>query len=120
MRRMMITMKNDSFFSLIKKLDNNIDQQRDRGTLFERLCIAYLKNEPLYSNLFDEVWMLNEVPDGYEIPKVDTGVDLVAKKNGSEELTAIQCKYYSEKITIRKAHIDSFLNEVGKNTIQMD
>ncbi len=110
----MITMKNDSFFSLIKKLDNNIDQQRDRGTLFERLCIAYLKNEPLYSNLFDEVWMLNEVPDKYEIPKVDTGVDLVAKRNGSEELTAIQCKYYSEKTTIRKAHIDSFLNEVGK------
>ncbi|MBK3949363.1 type ISP restriction/modification enzyme [Staphylococcus haemolyticus] len=107
-------MKNDSFFSLIKKMDNNIDQQRDRGTLFERLCIAYLKNEPLYSNLFDEVWMLNEVPDKYEIPKVDTGVDLVAKKNGSEELTAIQCKYYSEKTTIRKAHIDSFLNEVGK------
>lgn len=29
----MITMKNDSLFSLIKKLDNNIDQQRDRGTL---------------------------------------------------------------------------------------
>ncbi len=110
----MITMKNDSFFSLIKKLDNNIDQQRDRGTLFERLCIAYLKNEPLYSKLFDEVWMLNEVPDKYEIPKVDTGVDLVAKRNGSEELTAIQCKYYSEKTTIRKAHIDSFLNEVGK------
>ena len=113
-------MKNDSFFSLIKQLDNNIIQQRDRGTMFEKLCITYLKNEPLYSKLFDDVWMLNEVPDKYGVPKIDTGVDLVAKKSGSDELTAIQCKYYSEKTTIRKAHIDSFLNEVGKNTIQMD
>lgn len=111
---MVIIMKNDSFFSLIKQLDNNIIQQRDRGTMFEKLCITYLKNEPLYSKLFDDVWMLNEVPDKYGVPKIDTGVDLVAKKSGSDELTAIQCKYYSEKTTIRKAHIDSFLNEVGK------
>nr|WP_017465176.1 hypothetical protein [Staphylococcus epidermidis] len=100
----MITMKNDSFFSLIKKLDNNIDQQRDRGTLFERLCIAYLKNEPLYSNLFDEVWMLNEVPDGYEIPKVDTGVDLVAKKMVVKSL-----QQFSANITLKKSLLEKHI-----------
>src|SRR5699024_6137133 len=31
------------------------------------------------------------------------------------ELVAIQCKYYSKDTKIRKEHIDSFLNEVGKS-----
>src|SRR5699024_6296556 len=51
----------------------------------------------------------------YNIPKVDTGVDLVAKKAKTGDLVAIQCKYYSKDTKIRKEHIDSFLNEVGKS-----
>lgn len=104
-----------SFISLIKEVDTETRVNRDRGTLFELLTKTYLENEPIYARLFEKVWMLNEVPPEYGIPKNDTGVDLVAKKMKTGELVAIQCKYYSKNTTIRKEHIDSFLNEVGKS-----
>src|SRR5699024_4757348 len=104
-----------SFISLVKEIDAEYRTQRDRGTLFELLVKTYLENEPTYQRLFEEVWMLNDVPSEYNIPKVDTGVDLVAKMAKTGELVAIQCKYYSKDTKIRKEHIDSFLNEVGKS-----
>lgn len=103
-----------SFVSLVREIDTEYRTQRDRGTLFELLVKTYLENEPVYRRLFDDVWMLNEVPDEYSIPKVDTGVDLVARKAKTGELVAIQAKYYDKDTTIQKSHIDSFLNEVGK------
>lgn len=104
-----------SFDTLIRSLENDDMVQRDRGTLFELLVVAYLKNEPMYARLFDEVWILHNVPENYKIPKKDTGVDLVAKNRETGKLVAIQCKYYSKDTTIQKSHIDSFLNEVGKS-----
>src|SRR5699024_4698677 len=104
-----------SFVSLVKEIDAEYRVQRDRGTLFELLVRTYLKNEPIYQRLFEEVWMLSDVPSDYNIPKADTGVDLVARKAKTGELVAIQCKYYSNDTKIRKEHIDSFLNEVGKS-----
>lgn len=104
-----------SFDKIIASLEREDMSQRDRGTLFELLVTAYLKREPMYARLFDEVWMLSDVPEEYGIPKRDTGVDLVARNRETGELFAIQCKYYSKDTSIQKAHIDSFLNEVGKN-----
>lgn len=104
-----------SFDKIIFELEREDMSQRDRGTLFELLVTAYLKKEPMYARLFDEVWMLTEVPEEYGIPKKDTGVDLVARNRETGELIAIQCKYYSKDTTIQKSHIDSFLNEVGKS-----
>lgn len=103
-----------SFIALMNEIDDKQRNQRDRGTLFELLVIAYLKTEPMYARLFEDVWELNNVPEEYKIPKKDTGVDLVAKKKKTGELIAIQCKFYSKDTAIRKEHIDSFLNEVGK------
>ncbi|MBA4537055.1 DEAD/DEAH box helicase [Bacillus aquiflavi] len=104
-----------SFISLVKEIDLEYRTQRDRGTLFEILSKTYLENEPMYKRLFDEVWMLNEVPEEYGIPKIDTGVDLVAKERETGDLVAVQCKYYSEDTAIQKSHIDSYLNEIGKS-----
>lgn len=104
-----------SFDNIISSLEQEEMAQRDRGTLFELLVTAYLKKEPMYARLFDEVWMLADVPEEYGIPKKDTGVDLVARNRETQELIAIQCKYYSKETTIQKSHIDSFLNEVGKS-----
>lgn len=111
----METTQYKSFVTLMKEIDNGTRAQRDRGTLFELLVKAYLTKEPMYAQLFDAVWMLRDVPEEYTIPKRDTGVDLVARYRSTGELVAIQCKYYSRETTIQKAHIDSFLNEVGKH-----
>ncbi len=104
-----------SFDMIINNLEREGMVQRDRGTLFELLVTSYLKKEPMYARLFDEVWMLHDVPEEYCIPKKDTGVDLVARKRETGELIAIQCKYYAKETTIQKSHIDSFLNEVGRS-----
>ncbi|MER3119181.1 DEAD/DEAH box helicase [Bacillus subtilis] len=104
-----------SFDDIISNLEREDMAQRDRGTLFELLVTAYLKKEPMYARLFDEVWMLSDVPEEFGIPKKDTGVDLVARKRKTGDLVAVQCKYYSQDTTIQKSHIDSFLNEVGKS-----
>ena len=56
-----------SFLDLMKQIDQEERAQRDRGTLFELLTKAYLENEPVYRQLFDSVWLLNDVPEKYGI-----------------------------------------------------
>jgi len=101
-----------TFDELVTQIDNNLDNQRDRGTAFEKMVVAYLKNEPTYKQKFSDVWMLNEVPAEYHIPKRDTGVDIVAKDYAGN-LTAVQAKYYKGKVG--KDTINSFVAEMGKS-----
>ncbi|EME7154907.1 DEAD/DEAH box helicase [Enterococcus faecium] len=101
----------DELIQLAREQSSEI--QREKGTLFEKIAQIYFKNEPTYKNLFSDVWLLNEVPEEYAIPKKDTGVDLVARNEATGELTAIQAKFYDSKIY--KRHIDSFLAELGKS-----
>lgn len=101
----------DELIQLAREQSSEI--QREKGTLFEKIAQIYFKNEPTYKNLFSDVWLLNEVPEEYAIPKKDTGVDLVARNEATGELTAIQAKFYDNKIY--KRHIDSFLAELGKS-----
>ncbi|SCC06414.1 DEAD/DEAH box helicase [Weissella bombi] len=109
-------MNAQNFNDLINQINQVAgDIQRERGTLFEKLVLAYLKNEPTYKALYENVWLLSDVPDSYGISKKDTGVDLVAKqKNG--DLVAIQAKFYMHKVG--KNAINSFVAELGKNYYQ--
>ncbi len=100
-----------TFDELVKQVNDNLGKQRDRGTAFEKMVVAYLKNEPAYKQKFQDVWMLNEVPAEYHISKKDTGVDIVAKDYDGN-LTAVQAKFYKGKVS--KAGIDSFVAETGK------
>ena len=109
-------MTKQTFDDLINQINTvSKDVQRERGTLFEKLTLAYLKNEPTYKALYQNVWLLSEVPESYGIPKKDTGVDLVAEqKNG--DLVAIQAKFYINKVG--KSEINSFVAELGKSYYQ--
>lgn len=100
-----------TFEALIAQIDELAETQLGRGTYFEYLVRACLKNEPTYKNEFIGVWMLADVPDSYRIPKIDIGVDLVAKKH-TGELDAIQTKFYNH--SNQKSDIDSFLGELGQ------
>ncbi|WP_394122090.1 DEAD/DEAH box helicase [Planococcus donghaensis] len=103
-----------SFNYLINVINESAGSiQRDRGTFFEQLAQIYLQNEPIYRNLYSDVWQLKDVPEEYGISKKDTGVDLVAKNRNTGELTAIQAKFYKGKIG--KAEINSFIAELGKS-----
>ncbi|ANK63766.1 helicase (plasmid) [Loigolactobacillus backii] len=109
-------MNTHTFNDLIKQINQAAgDVQRERGTLFEKLVLAYLKHEPTYKALYQNVWLLSDVPDDYGISKKDTGVDLVAEqKNG--DLVAIQAKFYTHKVG--KDSINSFVAELGKSYYQ--
>ncbi|MDN6571521.1 MAG: DEAD/DEAH box helicase family protein, partial [Staphylococcus equorum] len=109
-------MKTQTFNDLIEQINQAAgDVQRERGTLFEKLVLAYLKHEPTYKALYQNVWLLSDVPDDYGISKKDTGVDLVAEqKNG--DLVAIQAKFYTHRVG--KDSINSFVAELGKSYYQ--
>lgn len=90
-------MTKQTFDDLINQINTvSKDVQRERGTLFEKLTLAYLRNEPTYKALYQNVWLLSEVPESYGIPKKDTGVDLVA-----EQKMVIWLQYKPNFIQIR-------------------
>lgn len=102
-----------TFNQLIDQINDNITDNRDRGTAFEKMVVAYLENEPAYKNRYSDVWMLSDVPAEYGISKRDTGVDIVAKDRATGKLTAVQAKFYKGKVG--KDTINSFVAEAGKN-----
>ena len=98
-----------TFDDLVNQIDNNLDNQRDRGTAFEKMVVAYLKNEPTYKQKFSDVWMLNEVPAEYHIPKRDTYEE--QRKIGSF------FKQLDDTITLHQRKLD-LLKEQKKGFLQ--
>jgi predicted helicase len=91
--------------------------EREKGTYFEELCIQYLRNEATYRDLYSDVWMYGDWTKAHPefgLNAKDTGIDLVAKTNGTNEFHAIQCKFYGEDHRVTKADIDSFFTASGK------
>ena len=89
--------------------------EREKGTYFERLSIAYILNDPIQAERYENVipfvdWAKQHGWDGR-----DTGIDLVAKLKDEEGFAAIQCKFYDAAYRIRKEDIDSFISASGKS-----
>ena len=90
---------------------------RQKGDAFELLTKCYFKIKPQY-NHYDDVWLLDEVPqkelDYLKIPSQDLGIDLIAKEG--KEYYAFQCKYHgdqSQNITFKE--VSTFLSQVAAN-----
>ena len=81
---------------LLANFRNAAVTEREKGTYFEELICLYLRNEPTYADLYNDIWMLSDVPDEFKISKADTGIDLVARTRGTGEFHAIQCKFYAD------------------------
>lgn len=96
-----------SFDKIIQDLEREDMGQRDRGTLFELLVIAYLKHEPMYARLYEEVWMLGSVPEEYGIPKKDTGVDLVARNRETGEFDCYPMQVLLKRYNNSEVSIES-------------
>lgn len=88
--------------------------EREKGTYFEDLCILYLRHEPTYRDLYSDVWAYADWAETQGLDKKDTGIDLVAKTQGTDEVHAIQCKFYAEDHRVAKSDIDSFFTASGK------
>ncbi|WP_211224580.1 DEAD/DEAH box helicase [Marinimicrobium agarilyticum] len=88
--------------------------EREKGTYFEELICAYLRNEPTYYDLYEQVWTYSDWAKERGIDGRDTGIDLVARTQGTGEYHAIQCKLYAENYRVQKKDIDSFFTASGK------
>lgn len=92
--------------------------KKEKGDAFELLTKLYFKLSPKYS-LYDEVWLLSEVPvsviEQLGIPSHDLGIDLIAKSG--KEYHAIQCKYHSDKnqaVTFKE--VSTFISLLESNS----
>lgn len=88
--------------------------EREKGTYFEELICAYLRNEATYRDLYDKVWMYADWAKEQGLGGRDTGIDLVARTQGTGEYHAIQCKLYADDYRVQKKVIDSFFTASGK------
>ena len=81
--------------------------------MMERLMKQFLLVSPLYSRVYDKVWLWSEFP--YNGNQHDLGIDLVAHIRGQEDdYCAIQVKFYEEGHSVQKADVDTFLSASGK------
>lgn len=100
-----------TFNQLLEQFDNAAKTTAAKGRRFERFCQTFLQVDPFWSTQFAEVWTWDEWPgrDG----RVDTGIDLVARKAGSDDLVAIQCKFYSPSATLSWTNVSTFAGMLG-------
>ena len=98
---------------VLTRFRNAAVSEREKGTYFEELIVAYLKHEPFYADLYSQVWTFRDWAVSHGKDGKDKGIDLVAQtKKG--ELHAIQCKFYAPDHRIEKKDIDSFMAASGQ------
>ena len=92
--------------------------KKQKGDAFELLTKLYFQLNPIYKDLYDEVWMLSEIPqkelEYLDLPSHDLGIDLIVKSG--REYHAIQCKYHSDKtssVTFRE--VSTFISLLESN-----
>lgn len=100
-----------SIHDLLNQFTELARNNRDKGTMFEKLMKSYFEMDPLYKDKFKKVSMWS---DWEYAENDDNGIDLVSE-GFDGEFTAIQCKFYSPETEIRKENIDSFFTESGKS-----
>ena len=90
------------------------NQERVKGTAFEKLCMVYLTHDPTQKTQYEPPVPYGDWARQQGLPETDFGIDLVAKnRGGGQSWCAIQCKFRAKGKRLRKAEIDSFLTASG-------
>ncbi|PJK09725.1 damage-inducible protein [Lysobacteraceae bacterium NML120232] len=100
--------------SLLETLRQFAKTEREKGTYFEELVLAYLRNEATWRDLYAKVWTWSEWAAENGFRSTDDGIDLVAEVAGTGEIHAIQCKFYAPDYRLQKKDIDSFFTASGR------
>ncbi|HET7267092.1 MAG TPA: DEAD/DEAH box helicase family protein, partial [Oleiagrimonas sp.] len=107
-----------SLHELLERFRTTARTEREKGTYFERLVEAYLKNEPFYKDTYPHVWMWEDwraeaAKRGLGDVGADAGIDLVAE-TADGELHAIQAKFYDKDARLTLADLSTFLTAAGR------
>lgn len=102
-----------TFDQILEKYRKIAFSERDKGTRFEKLMVAFMKTYATYRGMFSDVWIWNDFPFRRDFGGKDTGIDLVARTNEGD-YWAIQCKCYQASSTIDKAEVDTFISTSSK------
>ena len=81
--------------------------ERDKGTYFERLAVAFLTHDPVQIQQYEAVQTYKDWAAANGWDGRDTGIDLVAKLSDEDGFAAIQCKFYDPDYVLQKVDIDS-------------
>ena len=99
---------------LLTTYRNAAKSEREKGTYFEELIRTYFRHEPIYADLYSDVWMFGDWAKAHDKDARDVGIDLVAKTRGTGEFHAIQCKFFDDSYRVQKSDIDSFFTASGQ------
>ena len=102
------TVTDKGFQSVLDYIDKVSRTPHQKGELFERLMQVYFLKDPIYKDLFTEVYSWGDWATLKGFDRTDTGIDLVAQE-ADGGYCAIQCKCYGHNTRINKRHIDSFV-----------
>ncbi len=100
--------------TLLTHLRASSKTEREKGTYFERVAVAFIKNDPGMAQEYDDAWLFSDWAAQQGVSASDTGIDVVAKVRDGEGFCAIQCKFFREDHVIQKGDIDSFFTASGK------
>ncbi|MBR3317982.1 MAG: DEAD/DEAH box helicase [Atopobiaceae bacterium] len=94
----------DSVYTVIEYIGDHHTSLFDKGTMWEKAVLFYLRNDPSMRRIASEAWLWDDSPtyDGH-----DTGIDVVcahdaatAEANGQPRYWAVQCKDYGKKVDL--------------------
>lgn len=84
--------------------------EREKGSYFERLAVAFIKNDTGMQQEYEDCWLFGDWAKANRLDARDIGIDAVAKIRGEDSFCAIQCKFYRDGYRIQKGDVDSFLS----------
>jgi len=93
---------------LLAELREAAKTEREKGTYFERLAVAFIKHDPGMAQEYEDAWLYADWAKDQGIQAKDLGIDAVAKLR-SGGFCAIQCKFYAESHKLRAEDLNGFL-----------
>ncbi|MCH4184780.1 MAG: DEAD/DEAH box helicase family protein [Eggerthellaceae bacterium] len=100
-------MPQTTFEDVLEHIFSSSANTKQQGTQFENATVFFLKNDPLWQQRFDGVWLWNDAPTK---TGQDIGIDVVARDAIDGSYWAIQCKCYAEDSQLNYKEVSTFFS----------
>ena len=65
--------------ALLAEFRNSAKTEREKGTYFERLAVAFVKHDPGMAQEYEDAWLFSDWAKAHRLDGRDIGIDAVAK-----------------------------------------